>query len=403
MPAGTPTLPQVFREAGYQTAAVGKLHVYPQRDRIGFDEVILNEEGRHHLGGGADDWELFLAAEGFPGQEYAGGMCNNDYMVRPWHLPEHTHQTVWTAREMCRMIRRRDPRKPGFWYMSFNAPHPPVNPPAPYLDLYRHAEIDLPVWGDWSQRIADMPYALQVGAYKFAMAHATEEEMRWAKRGWYATLTHIDHQIRVVLGYLREEGLIDNTILGFTADHGDMLGDHHQWAKGVMFDAAAKIPLLLVPPRGEDHFAPSSRDDRLVELRDVMPTLLEMAGLAIPDSVEGHSLLGSTRRPYLYGEHHENDLANRMIREQRYKLIYWPVGNSVQLFDLEEDPREQHDLADEPAHRDTRERLERLLVEEMYGGDVEWVREGRLVGLPHREAQPQDVRRLVSQRGLRFL
>jgi arylsulfatase A-like enzyme len=278
-----------------------------------------------------------------------------------------------------------------------------VNPPAAYLDLYRDVEIDMPLYGDWSRRVEDMPYALQVGAYKFAMAHATDAEIRLARLGWYATLTHIDHQIRVVLGYLREEGLIDNTIIGFTADHGDMLGDHHQWAKGVTYDQAAKIPLLLVPPHGADYFAPGSRDDRLMELRDVMPTLLEMAGLDTPESVEGFSALSSERRKYLYAEHHENELANRMIRDQRFKLIYWPVGNRVQLFDMDQDSREQHDLSEQPDYQEIRERLERRLVEQLYGVDEEWVQDGELVGWPDRTAQPQDARRLVSQRGLRFL
>ena len=90
--------------------AVGKLHVYPQRDRIGFVEsdgmmssahaACVNEEGRHHLGMGADDYELFLAEQGFPGQEYTHGMSNNQYVTRPWHLPEYAHPTPVIARSV---------------------------------------------------------------------------------------------------------------------------------------------------------------------------------------------------------------------------------------------------------------------------------------------------------------
>ena len=115
MPEGVPTLPQTFRDAGYQAYAVGKLHVFPQRNRIGFDDVVLNEEGRHHLGLGKDDYELFLEREGYPGQELTHAMGNNAYTMRPWHLPETCHPTCWTAREMCRTIQRRDPTRPGFW------------------------------------------------------------------------------------------------------------------------------------------------------------------------------------------------------------------------------------------------------------------------------------------------
>ncbi len=138
-----PTMADAFSDAGYQTYAVGKLHVYPQRDRIGFDDVLLNEEGRHHLGLSADDYELFLADQGYPGWEYAHGMATTDYTVRPWHLSEHLHPTNWSAREMCRTIKRRDPNRPAFWYLSFNAPHPPLVPLRDYLDLYRDVEIGI--------------------------------------------------------------------------------------------------------------------------------------------------------------------------------------------------------------------------------------------------------------------
>ena len=84
-----PTMAQTFRDNGYQAYAVGKLHVYPQRDRIGFDDVLVLEEGRHQFGMSKDDYELFLQEQGFSGEEYGHGMSNNDYTVRPWHLPQH--------------------------------------------------------------------------------------------------------------------------------------------------------------------------------------------------------------------------------------------------------------------------------------------------------------------------
>ena len=205
-PERVPTLPGLFREAGYQAHAVGKLHVYPQRDRIGFDEVILNEEGRHQLDdGNADDWELYLADQGYPGQEYAGGLSNNDYLTRSWHLPDHCHPTNWAAAQMCRTIRRRDHRKPGFWYLSFVGPHPPVWPPAAYLDLYRNLELDPMVCGDWSQSFEDLPYSVKPYMDQFCMRMAIPGEIDRARRAFYATITHIDHQIRMVLGTLREE------------------------------------------------------------------------------------------------------------------------------------------------------------------------------------------------------
>ena len=131
-----PTLAQTFRDNDYQAYAVGKLHVYPQRDRIGFDDVILAEEGRPNIGA-LDDYEAFLGENGYAGEGFTHGMSNNDYGQRPWHLPEAMHVTNWTTRQMARMIRRRDPTRPGFWYLSYCHPHPPLTPLQCYLDLYR--------------------------------------------------------------------------------------------------------------------------------------------------------------------------------------------------------------------------------------------------------------------------
>ena len=116
MPAELPTMPAVFRANGYQAHAVGKLHVYAQRDRIGFEDVVLFEEGRRRVGNVVDDHELHLQDAGYAGQELTHAMGNNAYTVRPWHLPEELHPTNWTVREMSRVIQRRDPTRPAFWY-----------------------------------------------------------------------------------------------------------------------------------------------------------------------------------------------------------------------------------------------------------------------------------------------
>ena len=398
-----PTLAQCFRDAGYQAFAVGKLHVYPQRDRIGFDEAIVNEEGRHHLGARGDDWEQYIADQGYAGQEYAAGHSNNEYNVRSWHLPDHLHPTNWAAREMCRAIHRRDPRKPGFWYLSFVDPHPPMWPLQSYLDLYRDVEIDMPVVGEWAQDREALPWAFQRFDGGAAMDGAPLHEIELARRAFYALITHIDHQIRVVLGTLREEGLIDNTIIAFTADHGDMLGDHGRWAKSVMYEMSTKVPLLIVPTAGDQRLAGGTVDMRLAELRDVMPTLLDLAGIDIPETVEGMSLARDAEREYVYGEHWEGDGATRMVRDSRFKLIYYAAGNLSQLFDLVEDPREMRDLSDSPAHVDVRKRLTGLLVDSLYGEDLGWVEDGQLVGLPIKEPPHTAKRALGNQRGYRFV
>jgi len=393
-----PTLAQTFRDAGYQAYAVGKLHVYPQRDRVGFDDVILDEEGRPHLGA-IDDYDIHLADQGHAGEGFTHGMSNNEYSFRPWHLPENCHATNWAARTMSRMIRRRDPTRPGLWYLSFRHPHPPLVPLQSYLDLYRDIDIDAAHIGDWSSDLDNLPHALKV--IQGANTHLRGDEILRIRRAFYALCTHIDHQLRMVIGTLREEDLLDNTIICFTADHGDMLGNHGLWAKRLYYEHAANIPMILLggaDGRVEHH----AIDERLVGWQDVMPTLLDLAGIDIPDSVEGRSMLEEKPRQYLYGECGEGPTATRMIRAGQYKLIYYPVGNRAQLFDIENDPRELHDLAGDENYAPTLDHLAGHLQSELYGGDEAWVADGRLVGLPDQQWTPRPNRNLSGVRGIHY-
>ncbi len=396
-----PTLAQTFRDAGYQAYAVGKLHVFPQRDRIGFDDVMLDEEGRTQWGV-TDDYELFLGDHGHAGEQFAHGMSNNQYVSRPWHLPERLHRTHWAASQTERFIRRRDPTRPGLWYLGFAHPHPPLTPLAAYLDLYRLVDIDEPYSGDWARDPAALPYPL--GRNHEYARHLSAAVRSEARRAFYASCTHIDHQIRRVIGTLREEGILQDTIIAFTSDHGDMLGNHGLWAKRCFFEGAAGVPMILcgtqAPSSGDRSRVPAGTvDDRLVGLADVMPTLLDLCGINTPPTVDGIPMAGDTRRAHLYGEQDEGLTASRMVTDGRYKLVYFAVGNRTLLFDLQSDPRELRDLSEDPAHADVRNRLTSTLLSELYGDDLEWVAGGELHGLPDRPWVPTPSQGLFGQRG----
>ncbi|MGK7871052.1 sulfatase-like hydrolase/transferase [Falsiroseomonas sp. E2-1-a20] len=394
-----PTLAGTLHEAGYHGVAVGKLHVYPPRDRIGFDEVHLAEEGRPHLGG-YDDYDLFLADQGYPGQGFNHGMNNNDYMWRPWHLPEHCHVTNWTTWRMCREIKRRDPTKPGFWHLSYVAPHPPLAPLQAYLDIYRDVDPPVPLVGDWARDEAALPYALR--SITDFWSHVKPHHLPGIQRAFMATCTHIDHQLRLVIGTLREEGLLDNTVILFTADHGDMLGTHGLWAKRVYYEDSARVPTILLGPAGDPRTLPGRVDNRLVQLADVMPTLLDYADVPVPSHVEGLSMIGEARRKILLAGCREDASATRMATDGRHKLIWYPTGNVKQVFDLAQDPGELHDLAGTPAVAEVQARLEAALVEDAWGVDTDWIADGKLVGASAREFRGQSNRGLSGQRGLHF-
>jgi arylsulfatase len=379
MPADLPTLPRVLREAGWQTSAIGKLHVYPPRDRIGFEEALLCEEGRAHLGG-PDDYELFLSDRGHPGEQFLHGMGNNEYSWRTWHLDEALHATNWTTWQAARSIKRRDTTRPGFWHVSYTAPHPPLVPLASYLERYRAREMEPAVHGDWAADNTTWPPGLRLARdYWAALPPA---QLADAKRAFYALCTHVDHQLRILIGTLREQEMLDDTIILLCADHGDMLGDHGLYAKRLMYEGSANVPMILVGRAGCARVGVDRVDDRLVGMRDIMPTLLDLAGVAVPATCEGLPMTGQAKRETFYGESLSGAKATRMIHDGRHKLVWYPVGNLVQLFDLDEDPRELRDLSRAAAYADVRRRLEAALAAELYGGDERWAEAGRLVGEP---------------------
>ncbi|WP_292058489.1 MULTISPECIES: sulfatase-like hydrolase/transferase [unclassified Martelella] len=394
-----PTLAQCFRDGGYQAFSVGKLHIHPQRDRIGFDDALLAEEGRAQLGA-VDDYDMFLADRGFAGQQYLHGMSNNDYIWRPWHLPEDCHVTNWTAREMCRVIKRRDHGRPAFWNMSFTHPHPPLVPLESYLARYAPADMPDPTIAEWARDPEAMPYAL-----RFVLNYLPERSPRERKAlmaAFFALCTHIDHQIRIVIGTLREEGILDDTAILFLSDHGDMLGNGGLYGKRLFLEPSTKVPGIFVAPKSTGDTYRGKVCDGIFGLADVMPTLLEIAGLPVPDGVDGVSMLDLKGRPHLYGECLEGPRANRMIRRGDWKLIWYPAGNAVQLFDLASDPGERRDLSSAPEAAQMRAELEALLVEHLYGCDLDWVKDGRLTGFEAPPLSAPDERKLAGQRGLHY-
>jgi len=383
------SLAQSFRDHGYQAYAVAKMHTQPQRSRFGFDDILLDEEGRAK----PDDYEIFLRDQGYPGQRFAGGMSNNEYAWRPWHLPEACHVTNWATQQMCRTIARKDPSRPAFWYLGYSHPHPPLAPLQAYLDIYRDVPIEEPFYGDWCDRPE--------------LSERESREILGIRRAFYALCTHIDHQLRVVIGTLRQEGQLENTIILFTADHGDMLGNHGRWAKRVFFQDSANVPMILSAPKAFQKAAPGARDERLVCWADIMPTLHDLAGIPAPAHCDGISMVGDKRRDYLYGECGESSSgdASRMIRRGDYKLVYFLHGNRRLLFDLAKDPKELRDLSDSPDHRSTLEELSEILKGELRHLDADCLDGGQLVGHPTFEPKPDAdfyKRGLSAQRGLRW-
>jgi len=388
-----PTLAQTFRDAGYQAYAVGKLHVYPQRNRIGFDDVVLMEEGRYDFGV-VDDYQIALGEQGYAGQEFLHSMGNNCYLTRPWHLPEHLHPTTWATNQMMKYIKRKDPTRPAFYYISYQFPHPPLVPLETFLDFYKDEEIDLPEdVDDWGND--EVIYQL---LREQAMPYTKKEILR-AKKAFYALCTHIDYQIRNLIGTLRETNLLKDTIIVFLSDHGDTLFDHGICGKRTFYRGSCNVPLIFsgaptAPWRGQVR-------DEIACLEDVMPTLLTLCGIKVPETVEGIDLFSDTREK-LYAEIGEGRKATRMVTDGRYKLIYYPCGNVFQLFDTKTDPNEHVNRYDDESLCEIRQALYAYLIENLYGDDLSWIQDGQLVGFDAGTFSPAADYALYNQRGLHW-
>lgn len=351
------TLPGELATAGYHTRLVGKAHHAPQRALHGFHDTSLDESGRRDDGFISDYHAHFdRAREGEYG--YRDHSIEwNSWMARPSHLPEHLHPTYWTASEGIRALETRDPTRPLFMWMSFARPHSPYDPPQAYWDMYvDHDAIPAAHVGDWAARY-DKPIA-DVNAPR---TRRSEREIHRGRAGYYGNISFIDHQIGRVLyeyGKRDPEGLA-NTLILFTSDHGDMMGDHHHWRKTYAYEGSARIPFIAQWPTAWGDETPRGvvRDEP-IELRDIMPSLLEAAGVGIPDSVDGSSLLGLGRgeqtpwRDFVQGEHtqcydHEHGMQYATDGEEKY--IWFHHTGEEQFFDLRDDPGECRNLAADPS------------------------------------------------------
>ncbi|WP_274365119.1 arylsulfatase [Paenibacillus thermotolerans] len=377
------TLPGELTKAGYQTQCVGKMHVYPARNRCGFDNVVLHDGYLHYNRNrsrtsaaehydSVDDYVPWLRERAGSAADLLdlGLDCNASTMARPWHLPEALHPTNWTVAQSAEFLRRRDPTSPFFLWMSFVRPHPPFDPPQAYLDLYDEADIPDPIVGEWAETLDPNRSGLDPIT---ASGIVPSKRLKKAMAAYYALITHVDHQIGRFLQLLDEYGLTGNTIILFVSDHGELLGDHNLFRKSLPYEGSANVPFIVADPGNRLGLKRGSVVDRVVELRDIMPTLLDAAGVPIPDTVEGASLLPISRgeaaawREYIHGEHLAGHQSNHYLTDGKDKYIWFSQTGAEQLFDLAADPNELVDLAQSPEHARRLDAWRSRLIAELNG------------------------------------
>ncbi|GGD78793.1 arylsulfatase [Paenibacillus nasutitermitis] len=390
------TLPGELAKSGYHTQCIGKMHVYPTRSLCGYHNVVLHDGYMHynryndrtahaeHFSECDDYLNGIRNTENVTYDLMDNGLdCNASTVALPWHLPERLHPTNWAVTQSIDFLRRRDPGKPFFLCTSFVRPHPPFDPPQAYFDMYLHEDMpDSPV-GSWvneqrAQEGSNDPTT--------AFGRIPKKRMDRAKAAYYALITHLDFQIGRLLNALNEYGVLRNTVVVFTSDHGEMLGDHHFFRKSLAYEGSVKVPLIVADYTGRLGLNRGAQDERVVELRDIMPTLLDAAGTDVPDTVEGQSLLPLCRaeadvpwREYVHGEHAYGEWSHHYVTDGREKYIWYSQTGEEQLFDLTADPAELLNKADDPAWLPSLQGFRERLVQELAGREEGYVEEDKLV------------------------
>ena len=376
IPARERLISRLLADAGYTCGLAGKLHLSSCADgRVEqrTDDGYTVFHWSHHP---QPDWPenaytRWLAEQGHTWEALNDGQ--GTAYVKPG-VPAQFHQTTWCAEMAIDFIRSQ---RNGPWMFSFNcfAPHHPFDPPHQYMQRYDPAEMPLPVYRPGE--LTDKPHYQQLDhewAHNepgyFHVAAMTDDDRRQVTAAYYAMVELIDDQVGRMIGALEETGQLENTIVLFMSDHGEMLGDHGLYLKGPHFyEAAVRVPLVLRYPA---RFANNLRVDGLVELVDLVPTLLEAAGIAVPHGVQGRSLLpictGAAspdhHRDYVYCEYYNAWTHPRsygtMLRTTSEKLAVYHGVDEGEVYDLVHDPDEFTNLWGSPDHAELRQRLLKL-------------------------------------------
>jgi choline-sulfatase len=361
MPQERTSLMEFLHEAGYQMHGIGKMHFVPESRKLwGFESRDFSEEG-----GGEDDFTRHLKENGY-GHIVAphGERSEYYYVPQPSQLPERLHHTTWMGDRTLAFLQRRDRHRPFFCWTSFIKPHPPFESPVPWYRLYRTLEMPLPFLPPGSEALQTWWNRLQ-NRYKYRDQGMDMNLLRTMRAAYYACISFIDYQIGRILDALADEGILDQTLILFTSDHGELLGDYNCYGKRSFLDVAARVPLLARCP---ERFAAGARCDAPVSLVDVLPTCLAVAGLPTRPEHAGIDLAqvaqGQAERDVIIGQLGQESTGLYMLRSRDFKYVYSAADRTEWLFPTNR--WEERSLAGNPA-------FERALAEHRKRL-IEWLR-----------------------------
>lgn len=344
-----------LRKHGYQTALVGKGHYGYERIPREFDFFRLCDRAdidpKNPL---TNDYFRMLLDKGRP-DDHDVVVSQRKGVNVPFRslLPKELSLEAWTADCAIEFLRKRDRAKPFFAHVSFQRPHAPITPPAPYDTMYRPEDVPLPpsVNDDFRGKPAEqLAAAKRPNGYPF---HPTDKRLLQRIMAMYfGLITLIDDSIGRILTELDAQGLTNGTLILFTSDHGDFSGEHGFFHKNCgMYEAIMRIPFIAAGPG----IAAGQVRDELVEQVDIFPTACEAAGVPVPASAQGLSLMKMGRWARTAAFHETEELKG--IRTARYRMTFSPSGRANELYDHSNDPWELVNQYENPEYKDVRREL----------------------------------------------
>jgi len=338
-----PTLPGILRDAGYTTCLVGKMHLGGTQQFVGFEHRPYGDlTGR-------------CGHQNEPIPESNRGMRERtSKAVGITQIPESLIQDEVVCHESVAFLREHqhtNPDKPWFLCASFSRPHFPLTVPRRHLEKYWPDNVTkpkVPASGD----AYDHP--MSTGMRKgFVADDVSHDEMMYARACYFACVSYLDEVIGDLIARLEKDGLLDNTIIVYTTDHGEMAGEHGVWWKNGWYEACTRVPLIVSMPEHRRGELAAGTCERPVGLVDLLPTLTSLSGVPVPEGVDGTNLSkvvthdeSAPDRPIVcdaltprWGDGTEF----RMVRQGRYKYVRFRNAPPL-AFDLQVDPGEQHNL-----------------------------------------------------------
>lgn len=394
LPQNEFTMMEALRISGYATYGVGKMHFKPQFDwkadsynefmaarngegyvnpqpylwelpYYGFEKVCLSEDNR------VGPYEEYLERHGLDPYADPHSFTYGQHATVRSSWPEEHHQTTWIANRTIDFINEHQDERPFFMWTSFVHPHHPFNPPAPYDAMYNTEDMPLPLYSEdevegWPESYKVKFYATEGGHEAVGLCNFTNEDWKRIKAYYYGMISLIDKQVGKIIYALKEKGMLDNTVVIFTSDHGEMLGDHRLCFKGTFYDCVTNMPFIITLPGNTQS---GEKKLQMVNAIDIMPTVLQLAGLSIPKSVQGKSLLPLLGRNSAFNEREEIFMEfiddRRAIRTMDTLFVWHGYNAKGELYDLKSDPYCFRNLWDNQQYSDIKQEMTERLIKNL--------------------------------------